>query len=154
MQPDIRYARSGDVDGPVGVDERTPSRAHDESFRQWWAHFLRMGASRSGISTLMRMNAEIDIRGILPAIHEPTLILHSTSDRAIDVGGSRYMAQRIEGARLVELPGPDHLPFLSDAEIVLAEIEEFLTGVRPGPEIDRVLATNPSPGRGIRQKRV
>src|SRR5262249_53541966 len=115
-----------------------PSRAHDQSFRQWWARFLRMSASRTGIATLMRMNAEIDVRHVLPAIRVPTLILHSTNDRAVDVGNSRYMARRIEGARLVELPGPDHLPFLSDAEIVLAEIEEFLTGVRPAPEIDRV----------------
>jgi pimeloyl-ACP methyl ester carboxylesterase len=130
-----------DWGGPVGIDARAPSRAHDESFRRWWAHYLRMGASRSGVATLMRMNAEIDIRDVLPAIRVPTLILHSTNDRAVDVGGSRYMAQRIEGAKLVELPGPDHVPFLSDAEIVLAEIEEFLTGVRPGPEVDRVLAT-------------
>jgi len=130
-----------DWGGPVGIEERAPSRAHDESFRRWWAHFLRMGSSRSGIATLMRMNAEIDVRGVLPAIRVPTLLLHSTNDRAVDVGGSRYMAQRIEGAKLVELPGPDHLPFLSDAEIALAEIEEFLTGVRPAPEIDRVLAT-------------
>src|SRR5262249_4186411 len=74
-----------DWGGPVGIDSRAPSRAHDESFRQWWAHFLRMSASRTGIATLMRMNAEIDIRHVLPAIRVPTLILHSTNDRAVDI---------------------------------------------------------------------
>jgi class 3 adenylate cyclase len=87
------------------------------------------------------MNAEIDIRHILPAIRVPTLLLHSPHDLAIEFGASRYMAERIPGARLVELPGPDHLPWLSDADVVLGEIEEFLTGVRHAVEPDRVLAT-------------
>jgi class 3 adenylate cyclase len=87
------------------------------------------------------MNAEIDIRHILPAIRVPTLILHSVLDRAIEFGGSAYMADRIPGARLVQLRGPDHVWFLSDAETILGEIEEFLTGVRHSDEPDRALAT-------------
>jgi pimeloyl-ACP methyl ester carboxylesterase len=75
------------------------------------------------VSTLTRMNADIDIRNILPAIHVPTLILHSIRDQALDIAGSRYMADRIPGARLVELAGPDHLPWLSDADTVVEEIE-------------------------------
>jgi pimeloyl-ACP methyl ester carboxylesterase len=127
--------------GPVGLDARAPSVAHDERFRQWWARYLRMSASPTAVATLTRMNGEIDVRHVLPAVRVPTLILHAIGDRALDIGGSRYMAQRIPGARLVELPSADHLPWLSDANVVLEEIEEFLTGVRPGIEPDRVLAT-------------
>jgi class 3 adenylate cyclase len=87
------------------------------------------------------MNAEIDIRNVLPAIRVPTLILHSVHDRSIEFGGSLYMAERIPGARLVQLSGPDHLVFLSDTDTILDEIEEFLTGVRHSAEPDRVLAT-------------
>jgi len=127
--------------GPTGVDARAPSMAHDERFRQWWARFLRMSASPTAAATLTRMNGQIDVRNVLPAIRVPTLILHAVGDRAIDIGGSRYMAERISAAKLVELPGADHLPWLSDADAVLEEIEEFLTGVRPSLESDRVLAT-------------
>jgi pimeloyl-ACP methyl ester carboxylesterase len=130
-----------DWGGPVGLEVRAPSLVHDERFRQWWARYLRSGASRSGVAALMRMNAEIDVRNVLSTIRVPTLILHSVNDRAVDIGGSRYMAQHIRRAKLVELSGPDHLVILSDAEIILNEIEEFLTGVRHSPEPDRVLAT-------------
>src|SRR5271156_1791216 len=87
-----------DWGGPVGLDERAPSMAGDNRFRQWWARMLRMSASPAAVSALATMNAEIDIRHILPAIRVPTLILHSVHDRAIDVGGSLYMAEQIPGA--------------------------------------------------------
>jgi class 3 adenylate cyclase len=87
------------------------------------------------------MNAQIDVRDVLPIIQVPTLIVHRTDDRALSVEGSRYMAERIEGAHYVEVPGEDHLPFLGDQDQILDEVEEFLTGVRRGPEPDRVLAT-------------
>jgi class 3 adenylate cyclase len=83
----------------------------------------------------------MDFRHVLPAIRVPTLLLHSVGDRALPVGGSRYMAERIPGAKYVELPGNDHLPWGEDADAILDEIQEFLTGVRHGPEPDRVLAT-------------
>jgi class 3 adenylate cyclase len=127
--------------GPFGVDERAPSIANDARFRQWWARMLRMSASPAAATALVTMNAEIDVRHILPTIRVPTLILHSVRDRAIDVRGSIYMAERIPGAKLIQLPGPDHLVWLSDADAILEEIEEFLTGVRHSAEPDRVLAT-------------
>jgi pimeloyl-ACP methyl ester carboxylesterase len=127
--------------GPVGLDARAPSMAGDKRFRQWWARLLRMSASPAAVTALATMNAEIDIRHILPTIRVPTLILRSVHDRAIDIGGSLYMADRIPQARLVQLPGPDHLVQLSDADTILGEIEEFLTGVRHSLEPDRVLAT-------------
>jgi pimeloyl-ACP methyl ester carboxylesterase len=126
---------------PVGVDIRAPSMAQDERFRQWWARFLRISSSPAAFATLSRMNAQIDIRAILPTIRVPTLILHSVNDQCRDIRGSRYLADRIPGAKLVELTGPDHVTFLSDADVVLDEIEEFLTGARQAAEPDRVLAT-------------
>jgi class 3 adenylate cyclase len=87
------------------------------------------------------MNAEMDVRHVLPAIRVPTLVLHSAGDRTLPVAGSRVLAERIPGARFVELPGIDHVPWGDDADAIVDEIEEFLTGVRHGPEPDRVLAT-------------
>src|ERR1700733_14812234 len=127
--------------GTFGLAERAPSMVGDERFSQWWGRMLRMAVSPAGIAALSAMNAEIDIRHILPAVRYPTLLLHSPRDLAIEFGTSRYMAERIPGARLVELPGPDHLPWLCDADFALGEIEEFLTGVRHAVEPDRVLAT-------------
>jgi pimeloyl-ACP methyl ester carboxylesterase len=127
--------------GPVGMDVRVPSMAQDERSRQWWARWLRSSASPAAAETLVRLNAEIDIRPILSAIRVPTLLLHSINDRFLDISTSRYMAERIAGAKLVELTGIDHVPWGCDADAILDEIEEFLTGVRRGPEPDRVLAT-------------
>jgi pimeloyl-ACP methyl ester carboxylesterase len=118
-----------------------PSLADDPRFRRWWARHERLGASPGAAMALMRMNSEIDVRHVLPAIRVPTLVLHRTGDVAVDVEASRYQAAHIPGARYVELTGADHVPFVGDAEPILGEIEEFLTGARPIPEPDRVLAT-------------
>ena len=90
---------------------------------------------------VLRMNWEIDARHVLPAIRIPTLVLHRTGDRVVKVEQGRLIAERIPGAKYVELPGDDHVPSAGDADTLLDEIEEFLTGVRHGPEPDRVLAT-------------
>jgi pimeloyl-ACP methyl ester carboxylesterase len=127
--------------GPVKIDAHAPSMAQDERFRQWWTRRLRASASPAAAMALLRMNAEIDIRHLLPAIRVPTLILNGVHDRVIDIGATRYMAERIPGAKLVELNGTDHVPWGDNSEVILDEIEEFLTGVRHSPEYDRVLAT-------------
>ena len=126
---------------PVGIDVRAPSRIGDERFRQWWARLLRASASPSAAVNLLRMNAQIDVRPVLPSIRVPTLVLHAVGDRTITVENGRYLARTIPGANLVELPGEDHVPYLSDAEAILDEIEVFLTGMRHHAEADRVLAT-------------
>jgi len=118
-----------------------PSLAGDPRVRRWWARVERSGASPGAAMALMRMNSEIDVRHVLPAIRVPTLVLHRTDDVTVDVEAGRYQATHIPGARYVELPGVDHLAFAGDVEPVLAEIEEFLTGVRPVAEPDRLLAT-------------
>ena len=129
-----------DWGGPFGLNSRAPSMVHDGRFREWWAHYLRISASPTAAVTLTRMNGEIDVRHVMPTIRVPTLIL-SVDDRAIDIGGARYMAQQIPQARLIELSGSDHFFWLTNADVVLGEIEEFLTGSRRAPEPDRVLAT-------------
>ncbi len=118
-----------------------PSRADDPQFKEWGARFERLGGSPGAAVALFRMAAEIDIRHVLPAIRVPTLILHRTGDQAVPVMESRYMAEQIPGAKYVELPGMDHIWFVGDADAILNEVQEFLTGVRPAPEPDRVLAT-------------
>jgi class 3 adenylate cyclase len=123
------------------VDIATMAPNADPRFREWWARYLRMSASPAAALAFGRMNAEIDIREVLPSIQVPTLILHRTGDLDMDVGGARYMASRIAGAKYLELPGDDHLPFVGDQEAILDEIEEFLTGARRQADLDRVLAT-------------
>jgi pimeloyl-ACP methyl ester carboxylesterase len=127
--------------GTAQLDVRAPSLAHDARFCEWYSRLLRMSASPGAVRALMKMNAEIDVRHVLPAVRVPTLILHRTGDRLINVEHSRYTSQRIPGATYIELPGNDHIPWVGDADAVLDEIEEFLTGVRQGVEADRVLAT-------------
>jgi pimeloyl-ACP methyl ester carboxylesterase/class 3 adenylate cyclase len=126
---------------PVGVEDRAPSMAADPAFRDWWATYLRMGASPGAAVALTQMNAEIDVRQVLPTIRVPTLVLHRTADRCLTVEEGRYVAGRIPGAKYVELPGADHLPFVGDQDSLLDEVEEFLTGVRHHPQPDTVLAT-------------
>ncbi|HEV7842622.1 MAG TPA: alpha/beta fold hydrolase, partial [Pyrinomonadaceae bacterium] len=127
--------------GPVGIEERAPTMADDEQFREWWATYLRMGASPGAALALTQMNAEIDVRHVLPSVHVPTLVIHRAEDQCLKVEEGRYVAERIPGAKYVELPGQDHLPFVGDQDVILDEVEEFLTGVRHRLEPDRVLAT-------------
>jgi pimeloyl-ACP methyl ester carboxylesterase len=118
-----------------------PSLMHDPAARQRFAETRRMSASPGAALSIARMNSEIDVRHALSAIHVPTLILHRAPDRDVAVENGRYLAANIPGARYVEFPTGDHLLTTGDVDGVLDEIEEFLTGVRHGPEPDRVLAT-------------
>jgi DNA-binding winged helix-turn-helix (wHTH) protein/pimeloyl-ACP methyl ester carboxylesterase/class 3 adenylate cyclase len=126
---------------PVGLEARAPSMASDPHFREWWATYLRMGASPGAALALTRMNAGIDVRHVLPSIRVPTLVIHREHDQCLKVEEGRYVASHIPGAKYRELPGVDHLPFVGDQNAILDEIEEFLTGVRHAADYDRVLAT-------------
>jgi class 3 adenylate cyclase len=118
-----------------------PSKANDEAFERWVGRYLRQSASPKAAASLLRMNTQIDVREILPTIQVPTILIYRSDDVDVDVDEGRYMAERIPGSRFVELPGGDHTMWTGDAAATLDEIEEFLTGVRRGPEPDRVLAT-------------
>ena len=126
---------------PVGIEERAPSMANDENFRNWWATYLRRGASPGAAVALTKMNAEIDVRQVLPTIRVPTLVIHRSGDMCLKVEEGRFVAANIAGCKYVELGGIDHLPFVGNQTEILDEIEEFLTGVRHSDEYDRVLAT-------------
>jgi len=127
--------------GPVGIEARAPGRANDPAFREWWSTYLRMGASPGAALALTEMNAAIDVRDLLPAIRVPTLIVHRTEDRLLSIDEGRYVASRIPGATLLELPGEDHLPFVGDQDAMLDAIEGFLTRGHGTVDADRVLAT-------------
>jgi DNA-binding SARP family transcriptional activator/class 3 adenylate cyclase len=116
-----------------------PDIVHDPQALTWYASYVRRGASPGAARALRLMNVEIDIRDLLSTIAVPTLVLHRAHESWRD--GSRFMGAHIPGARVVELPGNDHLPWEGDRETLLDEIERFLTGVREEVEQDRVLAT-------------
>src|ERR1700688_1264978 len=118
-----------------------PTQAEDVALKHWWGKFELLGANPSAAMALMRMNREINISGILHSIKVPTLVLHLTGDTLINVEGGRELAAGIPNARLVEHPGTDHIPFLEAGDWILEEIEEFITGSRSTPVVDRVLAT-------------
>ena len=118
-----------------------PSKMHDLEFARRLATYCRRSASPSAAVALLRMNTQIDVRDLLPTIRVPALIVHRTGDRDVSVEEGRWLAARIPGARFVELPGEDHLPWVGDQDAMLDEVEEFLTGVRPARDVDRVLAT-------------
>ncbi|WP_407113437.1 adenylate/guanylate cyclase domain-containing protein [Bradyrhizobium sp. LMG 9283] len=124
------------------VQRFAPSRANDAAFQRWWGRNERLGASPAAVAALMRMNSQIEISGILPAVRVPTLVIHRTGDRTVNVEGGRDVAANIPGARLIEFPGIDHLLCVGEnADQISDAIEEFLTGSRATVPIDRVLAT-------------
>ena len=118
-----------------------PSAAHDPSFRNWWVRAGNRAASPAMARAIMQVRQDADVRPALPLIQAPTLVLHRQDNRFIVVGHGRYLTEHIPGAKYVELPGADNVPWIGDTTVMLDEIEEFLTGVRHQAEPDRVLAT-------------
>jgi class 3 adenylate cyclase/pimeloyl-ACP methyl ester carboxylesterase len=119
----------------------SPKAAANPRLRDWFARLERLAASPGTAARLMMMNAEVDVRAVLPTISVPTLVLHRANDHFIDIRHSRYLAEHIPGARLVELPGEEALSFAGGVASELDEIEEFLTGARHGRDSERILAT-------------
>jgi pimeloyl-ACP methyl ester carboxylesterase/DNA-binding CsgD family transcriptional regulator len=112
-------------------DERDP--ADDDVHRTWWSRYLRMSASPAMARAVIRMNTGMDLRDLLPDVRATTLILHRVGDNWIEVGHGRYLAEKIPGAKYVELPGTDHRLWLGDVEPILSEVEIFLTGRKRRP---------------------
>jgi class 3 adenylate cyclase len=112
------------------LDDMAPSAADDPRVREWLGRLERQSTTPAGMLRIAQNLQGVDVRPLLPGLRVPTLVLHRTGDRLIDVGHSRLLGQRIPGARLVELPGHDSLPMIGDTDALLGEIEEFLTGSR------------------------
>jgi pimeloyl-ACP methyl ester carboxylesterase len=123
------------------LDVMAPSAAADHGFRELWARYERQSTSPAAAYAMVRMMYQADLREVLPAIRVPTLVIHRREATRIPPRLGRYIADRIPGARFVEVPGVDDFMWAGDQDAVIEEIQEFLTGVRPRPEPDRVLAT-------------
>jgi pimeloyl-ACP methyl ester carboxylesterase len=134
-------ARVDDWGGPVGLDLWAPSVADQPQAQRFWARLLRAGSSPRGARDLISLYREIDVRDVLPSIQVPTLVLNRTGDRMVSMAQARDLADRIPGARLVELPGDDHLYVTGDVDALLEEIEEHFTGARGVAPVDRALKT-------------
>jgi class 3 adenylate cyclase len=154
-----RYRR--DVDYPAGVPDRfvepiihavtgtrdgflvnyAPSLASDDRFVEWFHRFNRLAAGPSLQPKMFRTGFDWDLRAILPTIRVPTLVIHRAENRYLWAPHGRFLAENIEGARYVELPGADAAFFAGDQDAILDELEPFLTGERKEHERDRILAT-------------
>ncbi len=122
------------------VDISTMIPNADPAEKAWFERRGRASLSPAAARDLILMNSKADVRAALPAVQRPTLVLHRTGDRDSRVEEGRFIADQIPGARFVELPGDVHVPWV-DGDVILDEVEEFLTGVRPISTSDRVLAT-------------
>jgi class 3 adenylate cyclase len=127
--------------GGSGVEILAPSRTNDERFSQHLSRLQRYSVRPGAIAHYYRQTMLSDITDVVPAIQARTLVLNRTENRIVAMDLTREVASQIAGAKLVELPGTDHLPYSQDVDAVLDEIEEFLTGVRTGGDPDRILAT-------------
>ena len=129
------------VQADAMVELFAPSLVDDPATLEFTARMERSAASPAMVQKLFEMFLDIDVRAVLPTIHVPTLVLHRHSDRVVNRRAGQVLASQIPEARYVELPGIDHLPWAGDAETLLGEVEEFVTGARSVPEPERVLAT-------------
>ena len=127
----------------LGMRYLVPSMADDASLpalERWLGKVQRNAATPASWEAFARMAFEIDVRDVVPTVHVPALIIHAAGDQVCDVGNARWLAEHLDGAKYVELPGGDHVPWF-DPDETLAEIREFLTGSREAEAPDRILAT-------------
>jgi len=130
------------ADGDLrALSSMAPSLANDINFMDWLASYLRSGASPRAALDLARMNTEADITNILSSVQVPTLLLYRSGDNDVHIEEGKYIAERIKNSKLVILQGNDHLFWIGDSYSVIAEIEEFITGMRPSKLFNRVLST-------------
>jgi class 3 adenylate cyclase len=128
------------AEGVDDVNLFAPSMAGDLRFREWLQRASRRGASPANAREFLTMTALADVRGLLADVNVPTLVVHSVDNQFVPRRLGRYLAGNITDARLVMIPGRDHVPWATGADELLDEIEEFLTGTRHG-SADRVLTT-------------
>jgi pimeloyl-ACP methyl ester carboxylesterase len=123
------------------IEIAAPSQADNPETRAFFARLERASASPGMLASLVQMFLDIDVRDVVPSVHVPTLVLHRRYDRLVNVRNGRWLAEHLPNAKLVELPGNDHILWYEDPERTLGEMQEFLTGSRSAPEPDRMLAT-------------
>jgi class 3 adenylate cyclase len=123
------------------LEVAAPSQADNPETRAFFARMERASASPGMLASLAQMFLDIDVRDVIPSVHAPTLILHRRHDRLVNIGNGRWLAEHMPNARLVELPGDDHILYYEDPELALGEMQEFLTGTHYTPEPERTLAT-------------
>jgi class 3 adenylate cyclase/pimeloyl-ACP methyl ester carboxylesterase len=119
----------------------SPESADDERFLRWAARYQRGSVTRDALPDYFRILEKTDVRHVLETIQVPTIVLHRKDDRTVPVDNGRYLAEKIPGAKYVELEGTEHVPFFGDWESLADELEEFVTGSRHPHEGNRVLAT-------------
>jgi class 3 adenylate cyclase len=137
---DANVSAWGEPTSPV-LATLAPSVADDPAMAQWFARMQRLAASPVEARLMFKSLSDVDVRETLPRVSVPTLVMHRARDVSWDVRHSRYLAENIPGARYVELEGVDSFPFVGDADAIVEEIEEFLTGGRRGGELTRALLT-------------
>ena len=130
-----------DWGGDIDLATLAPSAVDDADLRDWLRTYIHYSASPRTAISLGRLNSQIDVRDILPTIGVPTAVIHRRDEQHVKVEEARYLAEHISGAKLVEVPGDDHVLYAGDTDRVIDEIEEFLTGIRRGPDPERVLLT-------------
>jgi class 3 adenylate cyclase len=118
-----------------------PSLAQDRAAREFHGRLQRLSVSPGALRRMQAMLVGADVRSVLPSVQVPTLIVHRVGDRMVTIDHGRYLANNIPGAKLIELPGEDHAHYVGDTTEMVDGIQEFLTGVRPAFESERVLAT-------------
>ena len=123
------------------IEVAAPSHADDPAARAMFARLERSSASPGMLGQLALMFFDIDVRDVVPTVQVPALILHRAHDRLVNIRHGRWLADHMPNARFVELPGDDHAIWYEEPELILGEVQEFLTGTRDAPEPERVLAT-------------
>jgi class 3 adenylate cyclase len=123
------------------IDLFAPSVAGDELLRKAWSRYERHAATPGSAMAIVRLMYQSDIRDVLPVLRVPTLVIHRANAAGFAAEHGRYLAEHIPGAKYVELPGIDNLMWAGDQDGIVAEIQDFLTGVRPSPAFRRVLLT-------------
>jgi class 3 adenylate cyclase/pimeloyl-ACP methyl ester carboxylesterase len=145
LAPDVQGRLAALIEESWGRGEMmaavNPSLTADPVGAEAWGRFLRLSASPTTAARVIRMLFELDIRDVLPAIRVPTLVVHRTDNPVITLDQGRYVADRITGAKFVAVPGADYGLVVGDVEIILDEVEEFVTGAKSAGDADGVLAT-------------
>jgi class 3 adenylate cyclase len=141
IEETVQVMTDGLLQGGGGLEWLAPSRVGDDRFAAQMARLQRSALRPGAIGHYYRQSMLSDIRPILPTIQAPTLVIHRTEDRIMPIALGREVANLIPGAKFVELPGADALPFSGDSDRIVEEVEEFLTGAHTGADFERVLAT-------------